>query len=64
MSGERKYVYESSLDGGPLACPGEEKCLELIAEGGTCVKYRRPCGNAAWCLGDGFECDFRYADYD
>lgn len=61
MRGKRKYLYED-IDGYPLACPGREKCLRLIAEGGTCVKYHRPCGNAVGCLDWGFECDFRYDD--
>ena len=58
------YVYED-CEGGPCACPGEERCLRLIADGGTCVKYGRECGsNALHCLKWGYECDFRYDDRD
>lgn len=47
-----------------VECPAMERCLDLVAEGGTCAKYDRPCANAAGCRAWGYECDNRYNDVE
>lgn len=57
--GERIQEVDDIL-GGEVSCPAMEECRRLIADGGTCVKYGRPCGNARGCFEWGYECDERY----